>query len=65
MTAYERLQNELKHLALAYEGEEFDKLMFFAMTGKINFAAEYKLITADEWKDLFSKVLAVINTNGV
>lgn len=64
MTPYERLKNELIHLSLAYEGDEFDKLMFFAMTGKINFAAEYKLITADEWKELFSKVLSVINTSG-
>lgn len=61
MTPYERLDREIRYLTLLYKGDDFDKVMFSILVGKINFAAECRLITAKEWKDLFTRVLPLSN----
>lgn len=63
--AYNRLNEEYKYLCLISQGDTFDKIKMAELIGKISFAAEYKLITLEEWEFLFSKIYKYKNNNGV
>ena len=54
--AYRRLCDEYKYFCLMSKDEEFDKLRRSELIGKITLAAEYKLITLEEWETLFDKI---------
>lgn len=53
---YRRLYKEYKFFCLMSRGDEFDKLKRSELIGKITLAAEYKLITFEEWQTLFGKI---------
>lgn len=53
---YRRLYKEYKFFCLMSRGDEFDKLRRSELIGKITLAAEYNLITPDEWETLFGKL---------
>lgn len=59
--AYERLSKEYKYLCLISQGEAFDRFKMAELTGKINFAIEYKLITLEEWEILIGKIMKAYN----
>lgn len=61
-TAAEVLNNELKNLSLIYEkdSERFGTEIAVEIRGRINLAAEFGLITKDEWEDLMDKVFAYL-----
>lgn len=60
-SAFDRLYTEYKHLCLFSQGGKFDKFKMAEFSGKVTFAAEYRLITGDEWEFLFCKVLKAFN----
>lgn len=60
-TTYNRLYEEYKCLCLISQGEAFDKFKMAELTGKINFAAEYKLINLEEWERLIGKIMKEYN----
>ena len=61
-TAVEVFNNELKNLSLIYEkdSERFGTEIAVEIRGRINLAAEFGLITKDEWEDLMDKVFAYL-----
>lgn len=61
LTAYNRLYNEYKYLCLLSQGDAFDKFKMAELTGKINFAVEYKMITLKEWESLIGKIMKEYN----
>lgn len=60
-TVYDRLYKEYKYLCLFSQGDIFDKIQAAELLGKVAFAAEYKMITTEEWETLFGKVIHAIN----
>lgn len=52
---YKSLNNEYKVLCLLSKGEPFDIFRFCELIGKINFAAQHKMIDLNEWEILFKK----------
>lgn len=60
-TTYSRLCDEYKYLCLLSQGEAFDKFKMVELTGKINFAAEYRMITLEEWESLIGKIMKEYN----
>lgn len=52
---YKSLNNEYKTLCLLSRDEPFDTFRFCELIGKINFAAENKMIDMEEWEILFEK----------
>lgn len=58
MSVYNRLYQEYKCLCIVSQDEAFDRFMFAELSGKINFAAESKLITFEEWQRLRKLVKA-------
>ena len=59
--AYNRLYDEYKCLCLLSQGDAFDKFKMVELTGKINFAAEYNMITFEEWERLIGKIIKEYN----
>ena len=59
--AYDRLCDEYKYLCLISQGDAFDKFKMVELTGKINFAAEYRMITLEEWESLIGKIIKEYN----
>ena len=58
---YNRLCNEYKYLCLLSQGDAFDKFKMVELTGKINFAVEYRMITLEEWESLIGKIMKEYN----
>lgn len=54
---YKKLLNEYNTLCIISRGEKFDKFRMAEFSGKVNFAAELRLITGDEWETLFNKII--------
>ena len=60
-STYNRLYDEYKYLCLLSQGDAFDKFKMVELTGKINFAAEYNMITYKEWEILIGKIMKEYN----
>lgn len=60
-TAYNRLCDEYKYLCLISQGDAFDRIKMAELAGKVSFAAEYRLITPEEWETLFGKIYKAVN----
>ena len=58
MSVYNRLYQEYKCLCILSQDDAFDRFMFAELLGKINFAAECKLITFAEWENLRKHIKA-------
>lgn len=58
--AYKRLYDEYKCLCLISQDEVFDRIRMAELIGKAAFAAEYKLITREEWETLFGKIYKTV-----
>ena len=58
--AYRRLYDEYKCLCLISQGELFDRIRMAELVGKVAFAAEYELITPEEWETLFGKIYKTV-----
>lgn len=54
--AFTRLLREYRSFRLLARGDEFDRLKRSELIGKITIAAEYNLITIEEWETLFEKL---------
>lgn len=61
-TAAEVLNNELKNLSLIHtkDSERFGMEIALEIRGRINLAAEFGLITKEEWEDFISRIFAYL-----
>lgn len=61
-TAAEVLNNELKNLSLIYtkDSKRFGEEIALEIRGRINLAAEFGLITKEEWEEFISRIFAYL-----
>ena len=61
-TAAEVINNELKNLSLNYtkESKRFGIEIALEIRGRINLAAEFGLITKEEWEDFIDKIFVFL-----
>lgn len=62
MTVFDRLNGQIRDNNLIYrQGDEMGRVSMIEIRGKITFAFELGLITADEWETLIGKAFLTIS----